>query len=131
MDVVDLGMNPEEAVESPRFNSEALYSTFDAHDDQPLTLDIERRFEQTVLDSLRARGHKLVLGGDWSNPIEMFKPLNPICDMLHGPSACYPFHMCFQFWSRDRPRAAFRTKNWCSKLAKPAPSPPKLLLETP
>jgi len=68
LDVVDFGMNPQEAVESPRFNSEAMYSTFDAHEDQPLTLDIEKRFQQAVLDALTARGHKLKVGGDWSNP---------------------------------------------------------------
>jgi hypothetical protein len=31
-------------------------------------LDIEKRFESAVLDELRARGHKLLVGGDWSNP---------------------------------------------------------------
>jgi gamma-glutamyltranspeptidase/glutathione hydrolase len=68
LNVVEFGMDPQEAVEAPRFNSEAMYSTFDAHGDQPLTLDIEKRFEQAVLDELRARGHKLLVGGDWSNP---------------------------------------------------------------
>ncbi len=68
LNVVEFGMNPQEAVEAPRFNSEAMYSTFDAHDDHPLTLDIEKRFEQPVLDELRARGHKLLVEGDWSNP---------------------------------------------------------------
>ncbi len=68
LNVVEFGMNPQEAVEAPRFNSEAMYSTFDAHDDHPLTLDVEKRFEQAVLDELRARGHKLLVGGDWSNP---------------------------------------------------------------
>jgi gamma-glutamyltranspeptidase/glutathione hydrolase len=68
LNVVDFGMNPQEAVEAPRFNSEAMYSTFDAHEDRPLTLDIEKRFEQAVLDELRARGHKLLVEGDWSNP---------------------------------------------------------------
>jgi gamma-glutamyltranspeptidase / glutathione hydrolase len=68
LNVVEFGMNPQEAVEAPRFNSEAMYSSFDDHSDQPLTLDVEKRFEQAVLDQLRARGHKLVVGGDWSNP---------------------------------------------------------------
>src|SRR5579863_1097325 len=67
LNVVDFGMNPQEAVEAPRFNSEAMYSSFDDHSDQPLLLDIERRFDPAVLDELRARGHKLNLGGDWSN----------------------------------------------------------------
>jgi len=67
LNVVEFGMNPQEAVEAPRFNSEAMYSTFDTHADQPLTLEIEKRIEQPVLDELRARGHKLMVGGDWSN----------------------------------------------------------------
>jgi gamma-glutamyltranspeptidase/glutathione hydrolase len=68
LNVVEFGMNPQEAVEAPRFNSAAMYSTFDDHGDQPLVLDIEQRFEPAVLEELRARGHKLRVGGDWSNP---------------------------------------------------------------
>jgi gamma-glutamyltranspeptidase/glutathione hydrolase len=67
LNVVEFGMNPQEAVEAPRFNSEAMYSSFDDHSDQPLTLDVEKRFEQAVLDQLRERGHKLRVGGEWSN----------------------------------------------------------------
>ena len=68
LNVVEFGMNPQEAVEAPRFNSEAMYSTFDDHSDQPLVLDVEKRVDPAVLDALRARGHKLVIGSDWSNP---------------------------------------------------------------
>jgi gamma-glutamyltranspeptidase/glutathione hydrolase len=68
LNIVEFGMNPQEAVEAPRFNSEAMYSSFDNHGDQPLTLDVEKRFEEAVLAALRARGHKLQVGGDWSNP---------------------------------------------------------------
>ena len=68
LNVADFGMNPQEAVEAPRFNSEAMYSSFDDHSDQPLLLDVERRIDGAVLDALRAKGHKLNLGGDWSNP---------------------------------------------------------------
>ena len=68
LNVVEFGMNPQEAVEAPRFNSEAMFSTFDNHGDQPLALAVEKRFEPAVLDALRARGHQLVLGADWSNP---------------------------------------------------------------
>jgi gamma-glutamyltranspeptidase/glutathione hydrolase len=68
LNVVEFGMNPQEAVEAARFNSHAMYSTFDNHADRPLTLEVEKRFEPAVLDALRARGHKLVVGGDWSNP---------------------------------------------------------------
>ena len=68
LNVVDFGMNPEEAVEAPRFNSEAMYSTFDDHSDQPLVLDVETRIGEPILASLRERGHKLVMQGEWGNP---------------------------------------------------------------
>ena len=68
LNVVDFGMNPQEAVEAPRVNSEAMYSSFDDHADQTLLLDVEKRIPEAVLDGLRARGHKLDVGGDWSNP---------------------------------------------------------------
>jgi len=68
LNVVEFGMNPQEAVEAPRFNSEAMYSSFDDHGEQLLVLDVEKRFDPAVLDALRARGHKLVVGSDWSNP---------------------------------------------------------------
>jgi gamma-glutamyltranspeptidase/glutathione hydrolase len=68
LNVVEFGMNPEEAVEAPRFNSEAMYSTFDDHSDQPLVLDVETRISEPVLESLRERGHKVVMQGEWGNP---------------------------------------------------------------
>jgi len=68
LNVVEFGMNPEEAVEAPRFNSEAMYSTFDDHSDQPLVLDVETRISEPVLAALRERGHKLVMQGEWGNP---------------------------------------------------------------
>jgi gamma-glutamyltranspeptidase/glutathione hydrolase len=68
LNVVEFGMNPEEAVEAPRFNSEAMYSTFDDHSGQPLVLDVETRISEPVLEALRERGHKLVMQGEWGNP---------------------------------------------------------------
>jgi gamma-glutamyltranspeptidase/glutathione hydrolase len=68
LNVVEFGMNPEEAVEAPRFNSEAMYSTFDDHSDQPLVLDVETRISAPVLATLGERGHKLVMQGEWGNP---------------------------------------------------------------
>ena len=64
LDVVDFGMNPQEAVEAPRFNSEAMYRSFDDHSDQPLVLDVENRIPAAVLELLKARGHKLEIGGE-------------------------------------------------------------------
>jgi gamma-glutamyltranspeptidase/glutathione hydrolase len=67
LDVVEFGMDPQSAVEAPRFNSLAMYSSFDDHGDQPLTLQVERRIPSQVLEQLRTRGHKLIVQGDWEN----------------------------------------------------------------
>ena len=68
LNVKEFGMNPQEAVEAPRFNSLAIYSSFDDHSDQPLALAVEKRIPAAVLDQLRARGHKLLVQGEWGNP---------------------------------------------------------------
>jgi gamma-glutamyltranspeptidase/glutathione hydrolase len=68
LNVIEFGMNPQQAVEAPRFNSWAMYSSFDDHSNQPLVLDVECRILPSVLDRLGALGHKLLVGGDWSNP---------------------------------------------------------------
>jgi gamma-glutamyltranspeptidase/glutathione hydrolase len=67
LNVAEFGMNPQEAVEAPRFNSQAMYSSFDDHSDEPLVLDVEKRIPEEVLNQLRARGHKLVVQGEWGN----------------------------------------------------------------
>lgn len=68
LDIAEFGMNPQEAVEAPRFNSLAMYSSFDEHADGPLELEIEKRVPEKTLEELRARGHKLIVQGDWENP---------------------------------------------------------------
>jgi gamma-glutamyltranspeptidase/glutathione hydrolase len=67
LNVAEFGMNPQEAVEAPRFNSQAMYSSFDDHSDEPLVLDVEKRIPEEVFRQLRARGHKLNVQGEWGN----------------------------------------------------------------
>ncbi len=69
LNVVEFGMNPQEAVEAPRFNSEAMYSSFDDHSDQPRVLQVESRFAKNVIEELENRGHKMVVGGNRSDPL--------------------------------------------------------------
>jgi gamma-glutamyltranspeptidase/glutathione hydrolase len=68
LNVAEFGMNPQEAVEAPRFNSQAMYSSFDDHSDKPLVLDLEKRIPEEVFRRLRTRGHKLNVQGEWGNP---------------------------------------------------------------
>ncbi|MGA2632288.1 MAG: gamma-glutamyltransferase family protein [Terriglobia bacterium] len=67
LNVAEFGMNPQEAVEAPRFNSRAMYSSFDDHADEPLALEIESRIPAKVAGQLRDRGHKVEIQGDWAN----------------------------------------------------------------
>ena len=68
LNVVDFGMNPQQAVEAPRFNSEAMYSSFDDHSHQPLVLDVEDRIPAVTIEALTQMGHKPKVEGPWSNP---------------------------------------------------------------
>jgi gamma-glutamyltranspeptidase / glutathione hydrolase len=67
LNVVEFGMTPQEAVEAPRFNSMAMYSSFDDHGDNPLGLQVENRFSESTLASLRALGHQIIVQGGWQN----------------------------------------------------------------
>jgi gamma-glutamyltranspeptidase/glutathione hydrolase len=68
LNVVEFGMEPQEAVEAPRVNSLAMYSSFDDHRDQPLKLLVEDRIPSKTVDELKTLGHVPVVEGPWSNP---------------------------------------------------------------
>jgi len=67
LNVAEFGMDPQEAVEAPRFNSGAMFSSFNAHEDRPLSLEVEGRISQEVVSQLQTKGHRVVVGGNWSN----------------------------------------------------------------
>jgi len=67
LNIEEFGMNPQEAVEAPRFDSDAMYSSFDDHGDQPLSLKLEKRIPESVAEQLRQRGHKVAMQGEWGN----------------------------------------------------------------
>ncbi|MGD0922522.1 MAG: gamma-glutamyltransferase family protein [Terriglobia bacterium] len=77
LNVAEFGMNPQEAVEAPRFNSQAMYSSFDDHSDEPLVLAVEKRIPEEVLNQLRARGHKLVIQGGIPAPRQSWNTTRP------------------------------------------------------
>jgi gamma-glutamyltranspeptidase/glutathione hydrolase len=68
LNVVEFGMEPQEAVEAPRVNSLAMYSSFDDHSDQARKPLVEDRIPAKTIDELRTLGHVPVLEGPWSNP---------------------------------------------------------------
>ena len=63
LNVFVFGMELQEAIEAPRFNSLHPHASFDNHESLPGVLEIEDRIAPAALDELRARGHILkVLG---------------------------------------------------------------------
>lgn len=67
LNIVTFGMNPQEAVEAPRFQTEHFYSSFANHEFVPGKLNLEGRIPKATADKLIALGHRVTVTGDWSN----------------------------------------------------------------
>jgi len=59
LNVVDFGMNLQEAIEAPKFSSAHFPSTFFPHDNTPGLLRIEDRIDASVRGALAELGHKV------------------------------------------------------------------------
>ena len=59
LNVLLFGMNPQEAVEAPRFASQSVTNSFYPHDYYPGRLDLEEGFPESTAEALRAMGHKI------------------------------------------------------------------------
>ena len=67
LNVLDFGMNVQEAVEAPRFDTPHFVSSFDDHRFNPGVLELEDRIARSTVDDLKSRGHKVDVQGGWSN----------------------------------------------------------------
>jgi gamma-glutamyltranspeptidase/glutathione hydrolase len=59
LNLLVFGMDLQEALEAPRFNSLHPFGSFDDHRSFPGVLEIEDRFPAATLEELRRRGHEL------------------------------------------------------------------------
>jgi gamma-glutamyltranspeptidase/glutathione hydrolase len=59
LNLVDFGMNLQDAVEAPKFSTAHLASTFYPHKAYPGLVRIEERIPQSIREQLAARGHKV------------------------------------------------------------------------
>jgi gamma-glutamyltranspeptidase/glutathione hydrolase len=66
LNVVLWGMDPQEAVEAPRFATYSFPDSFEPHDYFPGRVQVEGRISAEVRDSLRGLGHDVVDWPDWS-----------------------------------------------------------------
>jgi gamma-glutamyltranspeptidase/glutathione hydrolase len=67
LNMIDFGMDPQDAVEAPRFQTEHFYTSFAGHAFQPGQLNVENRMPKETSAELQRRGHVLTIRGPWSN----------------------------------------------------------------
>lgn len=63
---VHAGENLQAAIDSPAFHSEHWPSSFYPRPSKPGHLGLEGRFPAATVEALKARGHKVAVGDDWS-----------------------------------------------------------------
>ena len=66
VNLVDFGMDVQDAIDVPAFHTTHAPSSFYPRDSHPRHLDLEGRVPAAVADELRARGHEVQVGPDWS-----------------------------------------------------------------
>jgi gamma-glutamyltranspeptidase/glutathione hydrolase len=69
LDVVEFGMNVQEACEAPNITSYQMRNSFDPHDSLPGTMDINEKVPAEVREALKGMGYKLEVKKYTSGPI--------------------------------------------------------------
>src|SRR5258705_1055230 len=59
LNIIEFDMNPQEAVEAPRFDTQHYVSSFDDHEFLPGSLNLESRVGLNTIQELSQRGHKI------------------------------------------------------------------------
>jgi gamma-glutamyltranspeptidase/glutathione hydrolase len=67
LNILEFGMTPQEAVESPRFQTEHFYTSFDFHEFTAGLVGLEGRMSRDTIQRMIALGHRVQIGGGWSN----------------------------------------------------------------
>ena len=67
LNMIIFDMSPQEAVEAPRFQTDAFYSSFAMHNFVPGKISLESRIPKSTADAMSALGHKVTISGPWSN----------------------------------------------------------------
>jgi gamma-glutamyltranspeptidase/glutathione hydrolase len=61
LNIIEFAMNPQEAVEAARFDTQHYVSSFDDHEFLAGSLNVESRIADQVVADLRSRGHKVTV----------------------------------------------------------------------
>jgi gamma-glutamyltranspeptidase/glutathione hydrolase len=65
LNIVAFGMDPQAAIEAPRFTSSNFPNSFWPHAYLPGRLNVEGRIAQETIEALARRGHDIVVKDDW------------------------------------------------------------------
>ena len=65
LNVIEFGMNPQEAVEAARFDTQHYVSSFDDHEFLPGSLNVESRVSLKAIQELSSKGHKVKVQSEW------------------------------------------------------------------
>ncbi len=84
LNVIEFGMNPQEAVEAPRFDTQHYVSSFDDHEFLPGSLNVESRVNLKTIQELSQKGHKVRVQGEWGT---LSAPTVIIYDPKNGVAA--------------------------------------------
>jgi gamma-glutamyltranspeptidase/glutathione hydrolase len=89
LNIIEFGMNPQEAVEAPRFDTQHYVSSFDDHEFLPGSLNIESRVSLKTIQELSNKGHKVKVQGEWgtlSSPtVIIYNPKNGVASAGADP----------------------------------------------
>jgi len=66
LNIVDFGMNVQEAIEAPRWATRSFPASPFPHTMYPGEMSVEQRVPEAVREALIKRGHKLRVGGPWT-----------------------------------------------------------------
>jgi len=64
--VIEFGMNPQEAVEAARFETQHFVSSFADHKFNPGSLMVEKRMGDALVEEMKRRGHKVQVNPDFA-----------------------------------------------------------------
>src|SRR5882762_4325280 len=89
LNIIEFNMNPQEAVEAPRFDTQHYISSFDDHQFLPGSLNIESRVDAKTIAELKARGHILTVQGPWGTlsapTVIVYNPANGVASAGADP----------------------------------------------
>jgi gamma-glutamyltranspeptidase/glutathione hydrolase len=84
INVVDFGMDLQEAIEAPRFSTAHFPSSFYPHNSMPGAVRLEQRIDSKVIDELAERGHRVVVRPPWCEGHVLGIRFDPVRRLLEG-----------------------------------------------